>query len=405
MALLRNAVPQGVRQVVRYRLARLSESSARVLTWAAFLPMRITLPELMAIAQASQADVLDALQAARLAGFVRAEAPLEWSFVHALVRRAVLDAQAAEHRPVMHLHVAQRLEGLTGIEPALIAGHYWAARGLLGSERGITWCERAAGEATRRGAHEFAVTALRMAAELAQPLDARARAQVLARSARAEAAALHFDASLETLAHAERALDELSESQPQRIELLTALVRSLREGGAESRMWEPLIRRGLALVPRGSLPWARLTLLHDPIETLIADDLRLGHWTGSALAACEVAAASGDEADIALANHPLDIRDHAATERLFNRARQSTSPASLPLLDACVRDYLYRHRDLPAAREALRDLLLRSEELGAVPTQAEALLQMAAATTFLGEYEAACESASHANNLIARLGP
>ncbi len=51
------------------------------------------------------------------------------------------------------------------------------------------------------------------------------------------------------------------------ISFLTGVARALKDAGAASHAWEPLVERGLALVgDRRDLPWARLMLLRGQIE-------------------------------------------------------------------------------------------------------------------------------------------
>ncbi len=120
-------VPQGLRQVVQQRLARLSQPAHRLLQAGAVLGDRWPLTLLMT----TSAFAFDALVAA-LAELVQAQVLREegdgYQFTHALVRRIVYDRLSLPLREYLHLHAAQAIAasaaGDLTLKVTQLAAHY-----------------------------------------------------------------------------------------------------------------------------------------------------------------------------------------------------------------------------------------------------------------------------------------
>ncbi|TVT20268.1 AAA family ATPase, partial [Amycolatopsis rhizosphaerae] len=147
-------VPEGVRDVLRRRLARLPESSVSVLRLAAVAGRESSVDVLVRAADSDEEGVLDALDAGVIAGLLDEPGPGRVRFVHALVRDTLVADVSRLRATRMHARIAAALEG-TGDVGAL-AHHYARA----GSPKAVAYCVRAAELAEARYAHDVAVALL-----------------------------------------------------------------------------------------------------------------------------------------------------------------------------------------------------------------------------------------------------
>jgi ATP/maltotriose-dependent transcriptional regulator MalT len=187
---------------------------------------------------------------------------------------------------------------------------------------------------------------------------------------------------------------------------LTVIARALKEGGAPSHAWEPLVERGLALVgERRDLPWARLMLLRGRIEPVASEGLYISRWLGYDEQAVALARAHGDEEDYARTLEPLDWRTPEETAAVIDLARRWQRPmAVLRALDVAGRDLIFRHGDMIEAKERFAELLSAGERYGSIPAQAEALVQLSLCYALLGDPTLSRQTLQRANELVARLG-
>ncbi len=118
------AVPAGVRDVLRHRLAALPAQARTVLHQASVLGREVEV-ELLAVL--SGGDVLDALDLALEAGFVVEVAPGRARFTHVLVRDTLYEEVSLTRRARWHAVVAAALESSRPGEVQLLAHHYLAA--------------------------------------------------------------------------------------------------------------------------------------------------------------------------------------------------------------------------------------------------------------------------------------
>lgn len=147
-------VPEGVRDVLRRRLARLPESGVSVLRLAAVAGRESSVGVLVQAADSDEDGVLDALDAGVIAGLLDEPQPGRVRFVHALVRDTLVADVTRLRAARMHARIAAALEG-TGDVTAL-AYHYARA----GSPKAVGYCVRAAELAEARYAHDVAAALL-----------------------------------------------------------------------------------------------------------------------------------------------------------------------------------------------------------------------------------------------------
>jgi len=147
-------VPEGVRDVLRRRLARLPESGVSVLRLAAVAGRESSVGVLVQAADSDEDGVLDALDAGVIAGLLDEPRPGRVRFVHALVRDTLVADVTRLRATRMHARIAAALEG-TG-DVAALAHHYARA----GSPKAVGYCVRAAELAEARYAHDVAAALL-----------------------------------------------------------------------------------------------------------------------------------------------------------------------------------------------------------------------------------------------------
>ncbi len=136
--------PEGVREVVSARLARLDAATTRLLELAAVAGPEFEL-SLIALSGAADAQLRAALEQAIAHGMVE-EVPsrrLAYRFNHELVRRALYDRMPGLRRAELHLQVAEALERTHGANEsrslAELAHHFSAAAPLDGPARAIEY--------------------------------------------------------------------------------------------------------------------------------------------------------------------------------------------------------------------------------------------------------------------------
>lgn len=404
-------IPPAVRQVVTRRLARLSPATNALLQVAAAFTGGFVFYLLPPLTGLPEETLLDSIDEALQAGLVRSMGgqPPRYDFTHAIVRHTLYDNLNPDRRARLHRRIAQVLEQMSPEQPATdseLAFQYHASAALPGAEQGIPFCLAAAASASASYAHEQAVTFLRMARELAGRSPLTLRAEIASKLAVAEASALLL-ADAQRSSEAALALLLQAQANPEDvISFLTGVARALKDAGAASHAWEPLVERGLALVgDRRDLPWARLMLLRGQIEPVTDEGLYISRWLGFDDEAVALARTHGDEDDYARTLDPLDWRSPAETAAVVALARRWQRPtAVLRALDVAARDLIFRHGDSLAAKDRLAELLHAGKQYGSIPAQAEALVQLSLCHALLGNVAAARQTQQQAGELVARLG-
>jgi DNA-binding SARP family transcriptional activator len=112
-------VPDGVRDVIARRVARLSEHAGRVLGISALIGRDFDLDLLERVAGLAEEELLDVLDAAvRGALLVEVHStPGRYSFAHALLRTALEAELSATRRARLHLRIGEAIEQLHGARP------------------------------------------------------------------------------------------------------------------------------------------------------------------------------------------------------------------------------------------------------------------------------------------------
>ena len=143
-----SAVPAGVREMVRVRLARMSVPTTRLLATAALLGREFRVDALLAIC-IDRAGVLDALEDGEQAHFVRSlpGASGAFAFAHALVMRTLADDLPATLRMRIHERIALTLADDARTAAAEVAYHFREAAPLGHDDQALRWTRAAGDEA------------------------------------------------------------------------------------------------------------------------------------------------------------------------------------------------------------------------------------------------------------------
>jgi class 3 adenylate cyclase/tetratricopeptide (TPR) repeat protein len=169
-------IPEGVREVVGKRLARLSADANRVLRTAAVVGAEFE-PELVRMADAFDEEALiAALEEATAARLVIESGSGRYRFAHALVRDALYDGLASVRRVALHRQVAESIESLYAGAlddhlPALAHHYTHVPPPPADVLKAVDYTRRAADRALVQLAHHEAVAYYRQALELVEMVD------------------------------------------------------------------------------------------------------------------------------------------------------------------------------------------------------------------------------------------
>lgn len=407
-------VPPSVRQVVGQRLARLSEAATQLLQYAAVCGPVFRFETLQALSDLPEDVLLDALDETLRAGLIRElgtpDGGERYAFAHDILRHTVYEELNGSRRARLHRRVAEALArdgaccDLHGT--ADVAAQYHASRSLPGAAAGVPYALAAAEQARDHAAHEQAVSFLRMARDLAAEAEPAVRADVLCRLAVAEAEALLLVEAEQTVEAALAALTAAGAPPREVAAFLAAGARALKDGGAPQAAWEPLVRRGLALVgERHDLLWARLVLLLEPMEPLLSGELTAWRWLGHDPEAVAIARREGDEDDYARTLEPFDWRTREETDALLALARSWTRPtAILRALEVVVDDLISRHGAFRDGLDCAHEMLRTAERYGSIAGQGRALVFLGRLQATFGDLAEAQRTVQRARELARELG-
>ncbi|WP_328425545.1 AAA family ATPase [Micromonospora sp. NBC_00389] len=151
------AVPPGVRDVIRHRLAQLPAPTRTVLRQAAVLGRDVD-PEVLGTLADDPTTLLDAVDRALRAGFLTEQDPDgRLRFTHILVRDTLYADLSAPRRAAWHMAVAEALRQRQPTDPAALAHHLLRAGGPVAAGRAAVYARTAAEQAERGGnPHEAA---------------------------------------------------------------------------------------------------------------------------------------------------------------------------------------------------------------------------------------------------------
>ncbi|MEU8421207.1 BTAD domain-containing putative transcriptional regulator [Micromonospora sp. NPDC048835] len=330
-------VPEGVRDVLRRRLARLPSSTVSVLRLAATLGREAQVRTLVDAAGTDEARALEALEVGLRAGLLTEPAAGRVRFVHGLVRDTIYTDVPRLRRTRLHARIAEATRRLTPDDYPALAHHYARAASADTAPLAVDYAIRAAELAERRYAYDAAVellgNAVEAAATVAGDRDAL-RVDLLGRLLRAQARAGAVAAARQTRA---RAIDVAAASG--RDELLVAAFTA----------WT---------VPTPWLTHEYGVVDHEVVE-LLTRLLRADHL--DPVARCRLSEALATELD-----GESDPRGVAAGQEALALSRRLGDPELRALgLAARLRTMSYE-REAPARREFARELLDLADEHGLV---------------------------------------
>ncbi|MFF0310768.1 BTAD domain-containing putative transcriptional regulator [Streptosporangium sp. NPDC004379] len=152
-----SGVPSGVRDVLRRRISRLPAAAQQILLQAAVIGRDVDVDVLVDVAGDEDA-VVDAVEAALLAGLVTEPGPGLLRFDHDLVRDTVYSDASRLRRSRLHAAVAAVIERRNPGDVAALAHHYDAAGTTETAGKAVHYARLAAAQAERRFAHREAAT-------------------------------------------------------------------------------------------------------------------------------------------------------------------------------------------------------------------------------------------------------
>jgi DNA-binding SARP family transcriptional activator len=259
------AVPEGVRQVLARRCARLPAGANRLAECASGAAGPFLFPVAAAAADLGDDAALAALDELLAAGLIRpGEVPERYEFGHALVRQAIYDTLSPSRQARLHRRLAHALEEARArvsgcAEPAEVVAQYAGSRALPGAAAGVAAAIEAADLAQAAGAHETAVAFLTTATDLAGTGDERLTT-VRARLGLALAWALRYD---EAVTAARAAAEQIAQREGPHAAAgyLAEVTSALGAAGSTAHAWQ-LAPIGLAYAGSSrDETWAALTLL------------------------------------------------------------------------------------------------------------------------------------------------
>jgi transcriptional regulator with XRE-family HTH domain len=177
-------IPESVRDMVRWRLRRVSDGCAEVLEIASLIGERFDAALVASAASREDAATADLLDEAARAGLIAEidDEPDCWRFSHSLSRRVTAAKLSRGRRARLHQRIGETLESRFGVSPAELAHHFGAAASIGSAEKAVSY-ERLAGQrALGEVAAEVAVRHLRKALQLLDrfgPRDQALRCELL----------------------------------------------------------------------------------------------------------------------------------------------------------------------------------------------------------------------------------
>jgi tetratricopeptide (TPR) repeat protein len=163
------AIPEGIREVIGRRVARLPERCGRVLGLASVFGRDFWLPALERLCGVGAGELLDVLDDGIAAGLVAAVpgAPGRLRFSHALIRDTLYEAIPAGRRLRLHQSAGEALEAFYWPDPdphlAELARHFFEAAAVGEAGKAVGYAGRAGHRALALLAYEEAARLFKMA--------------------------------------------------------------------------------------------------------------------------------------------------------------------------------------------------------------------------------------------------
>ncbi len=318
-------VPEGVRDVLRRRFARLPQVAVAVLRLAAVAGHESDVDVLVDAADAPEADVLDALETGLIAGLLTEPAPGRVRFTHTLVRETLSADLTGLRRGRLHARIAAALERCGTGDVSALAYHYSRAATPATASRAVELCVGAAEVAERRYAHAAAADLLTRAwqaldrAAAGRPDADADRVHLLGRLLRAQVAAADVAGARTTR---QRAVD-LAQSAGRDDLLVAALTAWTEPSPWQSRSYgtsdRPLVATLARLLERGDTGASDRCRLLDAYAAELAGEGEPERARAAAQEAAELAASLDDPELRALTLVTL-TRSLAAPDQAARRA-------------------------------------------------------------------------------------
>ena len=267
-------IPDGVRDVVRRRIARLPEEAQSLLAIASVVGREFDVAVLEQVADVDGDALLDLVDLAFVSGLVE-EDPRElgrYRFAHALVRETLYDGLSRLRRARVHGRVGDTLAAGAGSEPAELAHHYGEAAAAGYARKAFEAAVAAARQAEARLAHDETVVLYGKALaalELDRSAGDEERYDLLVALGRAKQRVADFVASRETLLQAAAVATRLGD-----IERVARAAVSM--GGDTAWEWGDyntldnevvgILERCLAELPPGDSPLRCAALMHLAVQ-------------------------------------------------------------------------------------------------------------------------------------------
>ncbi|WP_248963970.1 BTAD domain-containing putative transcriptional regulator [Sphaerisporangium perillae] len=177
-------MPEGIREVIGRRVARLPSRTRDLLHSAAVLGREVSLDVLVALTRGSVEEVISSLEPAVATGLL-VETPdgFDYRFSHALVRDALYNDLGRLRQARLHLRAGEALESLPRADDPsqlpIIAHHFARAARIGGAAKAVDYSVRAARQAAAQRAHDEAVALWDQALAALEPGDIARRCRLL----------------------------------------------------------------------------------------------------------------------------------------------------------------------------------------------------------------------------------
>ncbi len=184
----RFGLPEGVKQVIAWRLGRLEPPTMELLRVAAVMGRDVDAGLLERVVPLDEDEFLSGLEEALAAGLLVESEGRDgrYLFSHALIRETLYESMSVPRRARIHKRVGEAIEATQGRRQSRylpqLAHHFTRAADAEEAEKAITYALRAAEQATNMLAHEEAAEHYARALEVQgrfQPEAARRRCELL----------------------------------------------------------------------------------------------------------------------------------------------------------------------------------------------------------------------------------